>query len=138
MLLISHLQFPSKFLERVISPCQFPSSMPTHFSSHYNQATTPITSLDLLSEFTGVFLVAKSTNLVSVLILSDLSAVFENADYLLLFEILFSMPHPSEPSFLFHCSEGRIPVILSLVLTPCFCTPSCIHCLPRMWENFRI
>lgn len=54
--------------------------MTTYFSCHYTQGSSPIAPLELLSEVTSVFLVAESSDLFSVLILSDLSAVYENID----------------------------------------------------------
>lgn len=46
------------------------ASMTTYFSCHYTQGSSPIALLELLSEVTSVFLVAESTDLFSVLILS--------------------------------------------------------------------
>lgn len=67
-------------MSNLVMPNALTPSMTTYFSCHYTQGSSPIAPLELLSEVTSVFLVAKSTDLFSVLILSDLSAVYENID----------------------------------------------------------
>lgn len=67
-------------MRNLVTPSVLTASTTTYFSCHYTQGSSPIAPLELLSEVTSVFLVAESTDLFSVLILSDLSAVYGNID----------------------------------------------------------
>lgn len=107
--------------------------MPTPSSSPYSQGSPPMAPLDLLSQVTRVFLVAKSTGPFSVLLLRDLFAVCETTDHSLLFGFpIFVFSSWVFSSFLFHWFDVRILMALSLVLTSYFCiTSPCIsHLLP--------